>query len=198
MHDATGSVATPEYRIVQGIHRETRLHPIADRVPHDTAVKHVLDRAEIEPALVGPVLGDVDGPQFVDVISGEVAPDQVVVDRRAGPFPVLAPLLSEDGPPLVVTADPSRNNADRTTSKASRASSSVPPSTQSGAHGQHKSPRRPAWPSPPRRACFSVRLVGDRCHHPGLPVVNVVAVREPPPGIVGIELNAQCCAGHND
>ena len=64
MHDATGGVTASRYRVVQGIHRETSLHPVAHRVAHDPAGEHVLDRAEIELALVGPVLGDVGQPQL--------------------------------------------------------------------------------------------------------------------------------------
>ena len=57
MHDATGSVTTPGYCVVQGVHREMGLHPVADREAHDPAGEHVLDGAEVELALVGPVLG---------------------------------------------------------------------------------------------------------------------------------------------
>src|SRR5690606_37821053 len=72
MHDATSGVATPGYRVVQRIHCEASLHPVADGVADDAAGEHVLDRAEVELALVGPVLGDVRQPQFVDVFGGEV------------------------------------------------------------------------------------------------------------------------------
>src|SRR5690625_388171 len=106
MDDATGRVPTPGYRVVQGVHCKTSLHSVADGVADDAAGEHVFDGAEVELALVGPVLGDVGQPQFVDVIGGEVALDEVVVDRRAGALSVLGALLSEYGPPLVVPADP--------------------------------------------------------------------------------------------
>ena len=53
MHDATCGVATPGYRVVQGVHREPGLHPVADRVAHDPAGEHVFDGAKIELALIG-------------------------------------------------------------------------------------------------------------------------------------------------
>src|SRR5690606_16198342 len=80
MDDATGRVATPGYCVVQGVYRETGLHSVADRVAHDAAGEHVFDGAEVELALVGPVLRDISKPQFVDVIGGEVPLDEVVVD----------------------------------------------------------------------------------------------------------------------
>src|SRR5699024_5570171 len=95
VHDASSSAWTTTYRVVQGVHREARLHPVADGVTDDPAGEHVLDRAEVELPLLGPVLGDVRQPQFVDVISGEVPLDQVVVHGRSGAFPVLPPLLAE-------------------------------------------------------------------------------------------------------
>ena len=52
MDDAAGGVATSGYRVVQGVHREVGLHPVADRVAHDPAGEHVLDRAEVELAIV--------------------------------------------------------------------------------------------------------------------------------------------------
>src|SRR5699024_9559893 len=56
VHDASGGIATTRYCVVQGVHRETCLHPVADRVAHDPAGEHVLDRAEVELPLIGPVL----------------------------------------------------------------------------------------------------------------------------------------------
>src|SRR5699024_10315312 len=85
------------------------LHPVADGVADNPAGECVLDRAEVELALVGPVLGDVSQPQLVDIVGGEVAFDQVVVHGRARALAVLAALLAENGPPLVVSADPPRS-----------------------------------------------------------------------------------------
>ena len=93
------------YCAVQGVHRQASLPPGVYGVAEDTTGERVLDGAEVELALVGPVLSDVGEPELVDVIGGEVAPDQVVVDRRSGVLTVLAALLAEGQPPLVVPTD---------------------------------------------------------------------------------------------
>ena len=54
------------------------------------------------------MLRDVGEPQRVDVIGGEVALDQVIVDRWSRTLAVLAALLPQHGQPLVVWADPPR------------------------------------------------------------------------------------------
>lgn len=108
VHDAPSSIETARYRVVQGVHRETGLHPAADRVAHDPPEELVFDRAQVELALVGPVLGDVGQPELVDVTCGEVPLDEIVVHARAWAFPVLTALLPEHGPPLVISADPPR------------------------------------------------------------------------------------------
>src|SRR5699024_1887353 len=51
VHDATGCVTAPGYRVVQGVHREASLHPVADRVTHYPSGEHIFDGAEIELAL---------------------------------------------------------------------------------------------------------------------------------------------------
>jgi len=89
-----------------GVDREPGLHPIRDGVAHDPVGVDVLDRAQIELALGGGVLGDVGQPQLVRLGGGEVPFDPVVVDRRAGPFAVLAAFHPERGPPVLVAADP--------------------------------------------------------------------------------------------
>ena len=99
---------TTGYRVVQGVHCETSLHPVANGVSDDPTREHVLDRAELELALVRPVLGGVGQSQFVDVIGGEVPLHEVIVDRRTGALAVLAALLPEHRPPLVAPADPPR------------------------------------------------------------------------------------------
>src|SRR5699024_2132998 len=106
VHDAGGHVTTPGRGVVQGVHRDTRLHPVADGVADDPTGEHVLDRAEVELALVGPVLGDIRQPQLIDVIRGEVPLDQVIVHGRSRALPIFAALLPEHRRPLVVTADP--------------------------------------------------------------------------------------------
>ena len=105
MHDATSHVATPRSSVVQGVHRQASLHPGVYGVAEDTTGERVLDGAEVELALVDPVPSDVGKPELVDVIRGDVAPDQVVVDRGSGALTVLTALLAEDRPPLVVPTD---------------------------------------------------------------------------------------------
>ncbi len=63
------------------VHGDAGLHPGVDRVADDLVREHVLDRAEVELPLRGPVLGDVGQPQLVRAIGGEVALHEVVVHR---------------------------------------------------------------------------------------------------------------------
>lgn len=59
-------------------------------------------------SLRGAVFGDVGGPQPIRRAGGEVAPDQVVVDRRTGLPAVAAAFLTERAPPAHRGADPPR------------------------------------------------------------------------------------------
>ena len=59
-------------------------HPGVHRVADDPVGVDVLDRAEVELALAGGVLGDVGQPGPVRAGRGELAGDQVIVDRRPG------------------------------------------------------------------------------------------------------------------
>ena len=59
MHHAPGHVTAPGDGVLQGGDGEPGLHPRVDRVPHDPVGEHVLDRAEVELALDGGVLGGV-------------------------------------------------------------------------------------------------------------------------------------------
>lgn len=52
------------------------------------------------------MLGNVGESHLVQVISGEVPLEQIIVHGRAGVLTVFTPLLPEDGPPLVIPADP--------------------------------------------------------------------------------------------
>ena len=99
------TVTAPGDGVVQRGDREAGLHPGVDGVAHDPVGVHVLDRAQVELALTGLVFGDVGQPQLVWRLGGEVALDQVVVDRRTG-LAVLAALLAERAPPAVAGADP--------------------------------------------------------------------------------------------
>ncbi len=86
VHDASGHVSTADPAAGNGgaecVHGQGRLHSVADGVPHDPVRVHVLDRAQVDLALVGSVLGDVRQPQRVRRAGGEVAVDQVVVRGR--------------------------------------------------------------------------------------------------------------------
>ena len=54
------------------------------------------------------MLGNVGEAHRVQVISSEVPLEQIIVHGRAGVLTVFTPLLPEDGPPLVIPADPPR------------------------------------------------------------------------------------------
>ena len=65
----------------------------------------ILDRAQIQLALVGAVLGDVGEPQRVRRLGGELPLDPVVVHGRAGLAPQ-ALLLGERRVDLLLAAQP--------------------------------------------------------------------------------------------
>lgn len=67
MHDASGRASASRSSVVQGVHRETSLHPGIHGVADDPPGEHVLNGAEVELSLIGPVLSDVGQPQLVDV-----------------------------------------------------------------------------------------------------------------------------------
>ncbi len=69
----------------QGADGELGGHALVEGVADDAVAEQVLDRAAVELALGGGVLGDVGQPQLVGSGGGELALDQVVVHRRAGP-----------------------------------------------------------------------------------------------------------------
>lgn len=68
---------------------------IVGRGIDDPAGAGVCDRAEVELALVGRILGDIAEPQLVRGFGGEVAFNEAVVHRRAGFLPLPAAFLSE-------------------------------------------------------------------------------------------------------
>jgi hypothetical protein len=74
-------------------------------VTYSCSRPHVLDRAQVEPAVGGPVLGYIGEPQLIGRICCEVAPDKIVVHRWLD-YAVLAALLSERAPRLVFRAGP--------------------------------------------------------------------------------------------
>jgi hypothetical protein len=65
--------------VIQGGHRQGRLHLRVDRVADDPVGKHVLDGAEVELAVISAVLGDVGQPHLVRGLSRELAVDEIVV-----------------------------------------------------------------------------------------------------------------------
>ncbi|SDP63285.1 hypothetical protein SAMN04487914_1225 [Arthrobacter sp. ok909] len=80
-----GAFRMPEpYRIVEGRDGQGRFHPGIDGVAHDPVGIDVFDGAQVELALIGPVLGDVRQPQLIGRCRGEVPFDVVIVQRRAG------------------------------------------------------------------------------------------------------------------
>ena len=91
--------------VVERLDGEPSFHSLADRVADDPARVDILDRAEVELALSGGVLGDVGQPKPVRGACGEVATDEIVVRRRARQRP-LTLLLAEHAEPAVVRADP--------------------------------------------------------------------------------------------
>lgn len=86
---------------VEGVDRESGFHSRVDGVADDPVRVHVLDRAQVELALTGVMLGDICEPQSIPLIGGEVAGDEVVVDRRPGTDVFGAAFLAERAPPLV-------------------------------------------------------------------------------------------------
>jgi hypothetical protein len=76
--------STSHDRVVEGINGQLGGHPLSHGVADDPPAAGVLDRAEVELPLGGGVFGDVGQPQLVDLVGGEAAFDEVVVDRRAG------------------------------------------------------------------------------------------------------------------
>jgi hypothetical protein len=85
---------------------EAGLHAGIDGPTDDPVGEHVLDRAAVQLAFVGPVLGDVRDPDLVRGIGGEVPAHQVIVGRRTGLGPLVPLGFAEPGPPAVVPTDP--------------------------------------------------------------------------------------------
>ncbi len=63
---------------------EAGLHARVDRIADDPVREQVLDRAAVELALVGPVLGDVGKPHDVRSRRSEVPTHDIIVGRGAG------------------------------------------------------------------------------------------------------------------
>lgn len=54
-----GNHATAGYRVVEGGHRQSRFHTVADGIARDTVGEHILDGAQMELAFSGPVFGNI-------------------------------------------------------------------------------------------------------------------------------------------
>jgi hypothetical protein len=99
MHHAASDILTGSssagHRRLHGRHSKASLHAVADGVADDAVGEHVFNRAQVQLAFGGAVLGDVGQPQLVGRRGGEVSLHQVVMDRRARSLAVLAPLHAE-------------------------------------------------------------------------------------------------------
>ena len=110
MYDASGDVVAAGHGVLERTDRQTGLHPGVYGVADDPVGEDVLDRAEVQLALAGLVLGDVRQPQFIRADGGEVPTDQIIVDWRTWLLALPAGLaLAECAPPAVVSTDPPRS-----------------------------------------------------------------------------------------
>lgn len=86
MHDcAHGRVPAQHGGVAKSVDGQLGGHPGVHRVADDLVAASVLDRAEVELALTGGVLGDAGQPQLVEPVGVELPGDQVVVDRWPRP-----------------------------------------------------------------------------------------------------------------
>jgi len=67
---------------VEGVDDELGPDVIGDRPPDDLAGPRVHDRAAVNPAITGPVLGDVGEPESIGAAGLELALDQIVMGCR--------------------------------------------------------------------------------------------------------------------
>ena len=91
---AGGRCGPPRHRspgdgCAQRGHGELGGHALVDGVADDAVAGQVFDRAAVQRALVGGVLGDVGDPHLIRSRGAEALVDVVVVDGRAGCLPVL-------------------------------------------------------------------------------------------------------------
>ena len=63
--------------------RKLGCHSRIDRVAHDPVRADVFDRAKIELAFVGPMFRNINQPQLVESVGGEVAEHEIIMDGRA-------------------------------------------------------------------------------------------------------------------
>src|SRR5699024_12880478 len=95
---ASGHVTPPGHSHLEGIDSQPGLHPRADRIANDPRRVGVLDRTEVQFALIRMVLRNVGQPQLDRAISSKLVPGppvgidnraQIVVNGWAGFLPVL-------------------------------------------------------------------------------------------------------------
>lgn len=91
--------------VVEGVYGEMRLHPTVDRVTNDPLRVHVLDGAEVKPAFIAAVLGQVRKPQLVRGIRSEVPTNQIVMRWRRGLGGLAVAGLDKRRPPAIVPAE---------------------------------------------------------------------------------------------
>jgi len=91
--------------VLEGVDGELGGHPLGHGVADDPSAAGVLDRAEVELALAGGVLGDVGQPQLVELVGAEGPFDEVVVNGWAG-LAGQAALLRMGRPESLLGAEP--------------------------------------------------------------------------------------------
>ena len=104
--DRRSNRATALDRHPQGRDGEVGGHPVGDGIAHDPVGEHVLDRAAIQLALTGPMLGDVGEPELVGRRGGEDPLHQIVVHRGAGLAALAAPAPTDRADDPVGRAHP--------------------------------------------------------------------------------------------
>jgi hypothetical protein len=104
-HDGAGGLATCDGGAQRG-GGELGGHAFVDGVADDPVGEQVLDRAAVELALGGGVLGDVGQPDLIGTLGGEVPAHQVVMDCWAGSSLAAPSLLGGGRPDPVVAAQP--------------------------------------------------------------------------------------------
>lgn len=172
MHPVTTAAG---HGLFKGVHGQRVRHPVGHGVAHDPSGVHVLDRAEVERALAGGVLGEVCQPEPVRRGRGELALDTVIVHGRVW----LAPAFAASGP--------------------DRAMPSVLPAQPPGGSGGHGLPGRLGFVSQQPVPEFRICLVG------GVQGVGPVsgfqfslANRILEPAVVGLAGELEDPQGHRD
>src|SRR5699024_11093969 len=109
VRDASAHVATPGHGHLEGISSQPGLHPRADRISDDARGVGVLDRTQVQLALIRMVLRNVGQPELIRSISSKLVPGptvgldnraQIVVDRWPRLRPALGSALAEGRKPV--------------------------------------------------------------------------------------------------